>query len=322
MAKKINYHFNVHSLSIEKVSVTIKDRLKKIFKVLGFGSVFAAVVLLIAYNFFNSPKEKMLLREIEQYKLQFEIMNNKLNNISAVLKDIENRDDNIYRVIFEAEPISSSIRNAGIGGNNRYANLEGFKNSEQIIETAKKIDKISRQLYVQSKSFDEVYEMAKNKEDMMVRLPAIMPMPKNKGQIISGFGLRFHPILKYRRMHTGIDIAAPKGTPIYATGNGIVTSADREGGYGITCQINHGYGYETLYGHLSKVIVKPGQKVKRGEIIGYVGSTGLSMAPHLHYEVILNGKKVNPVYFFYNDLSPSEYEKVIEKANEENQCLS
>lgn len=322
MAKKINYHFNVHSLSIEKVSVTIKDRLKKIFTVLGFGSVFAAVVLLIAYNFFNSPKEKMLLREIEQYKLQFEIMNNKLNNISAVLKDIENRDDNIYRVIFEAEPISSSIRNAGIGGNNRYANLEGFKNSEQIIETAKKIDKISRQLYVQSKSFDEVYEMAKNKEDMMVRLPAIMPMPKNKGQIISGFGLRFHPILKYRRMHTGIDIAAPKGTPIYATGNGIVTSADREGGYGITCQINHGYGYETLYGHLSKVIVKPGQKVKRGEIIGYVGSTGLSMAPHLHYEVILNGKKVNPVYFFYNDLSPSEYEKVIEKANEENQCLS
>lgn len=322
MAKKINYHFNVHSLSIEKVRVTIKDRLKKVFTVVGFGSVFAAVVLLIAYNFFNSPKEKMLLREIEQYKLQFEIMNNKINNISAVLKDIENRDDNIYRVIFEAEPIPSSIRNAGIGGNNRYASLEGFNNSEQIIETAKKIDKISRQLYVQSKSFDEVYEMAKNKEDMMVRLPAILPMPKNRGQIISGFGLRFHPILKYRRMHTGIDISAPKGTPIYATGDGVVTSTGKEGGYGITCQINHGYGYETLYGHLSKVVVKQGQKVKRGEIIGYVGSTGLSMAPHLHYEVILNGKKVNPVYFFYNDLSPAEYEEVIEKSNEENQCLS
>lgn len=322
MPRKIKYHFNVHSLSIEKVRVTLGDRLKKILSIVAFGSVFSALVLIIAYNFFNSPKEKMLQREIEQYKYQFEIMSDKLNNITAVLKDIENRDDNIYRVIFEAEPIPSTIRNAGIGGANRYEELEKLSNSERIIETAKKIDKISRQLYVQSKSFDDVFRMAKSKEDMMLHLPAILPMPKNKGQIISGFGLRFHPILKYRRMHTGIDIAAPKGTPIYATGDGTVVDAGRESGYGITCQINHGYGYQTLYGHLSKLNVKPGQKIKRGEIIGFVGNTGLSMAPHVHYEVILNGQKVNPVYFFYNDLSPSEYEEVIEKANEENQCLS
>ncbi len=322
MPKKIRYHFNVHSLSIEKVRITFKDRFKKLLSVAAFGLVFSTVVLLIAYNFFNSPKEKMLVREIEQYKLQYDIMNDKLNNISAVVKDIENRDDNIYRVIFEAEPIAGSIRNAGIGGANRYAELEGLNNSERIIETAKKIDKISRQLYVQSKSFDEVFRMAKSKDDMMIHLPAILPMPKNKGQIISGFGMRFHPILKYRRMHTGIDISAPKGTPIYATGNGVVTVAGRESGYGITCQINHGYGYQTLYGHMSKINVRPGQKVKRGEVIGYVGSTGLSKAPHVHYEVILNEQKVNPVYFFYNDLSPAEYEKVIEKANEENQCLS
>ncbi len=302
--------------------ITFKDRFKKLLQIVAFGSVFSAVVLLIAYNFFNSPKEKMLIREIEQYKYQYDIMNDKLSNISAVLKDMENRDDNIYRVIFEAEPIASNIRNAGIGGANRYEELEGLNNSERIIETAKKIDNISRKLYVQSKSFDEVFRMAKSKEDMMIHLPAVLPMPKNRGQIISGFGMRFHPILKYRRMHTGIDIAAPKGTPIYATGDGVVLGAGRESGYGITCQINHGYGYQTLYGHLSKLNVRPGQKVKRGEIIGFVGSTGLSKAPHVHYEVILNGQKVNPVYFFYNDLSPSEYEEVIEKANEENQCLS
>lgn len=322
MPKKIRYHFNVHSLSIEKVRVTFKDRFKKLLSIVAYGSVFSAVVLLIAYNFFNSPKEKMLMREIEQYKYQYDIMNDKLSNISAVLKDIENRDDNIYRVIFEAEPIPGTVRNAGIGGANRYEELEGLSNSERIIETAKKIDKISRQLYVQSKSFDDVFRMAKSKEDMMIHLPAVLPMPKNKGQIISGFGMRFHPILKYRRMHTGIDISAPKGTPIYATGDGVVVDAGRESGYGITCQINHGYGYQTLYGHLSKLNVRPGQKVKRGEVIGFVGSTGLSKAPHVHYEVILNGQKVNPVYFFYNDLSPAEYEEVIEKANEENQCLS
>jgi len=322
MPNKIKYHFNVHSLSIEKVRITFKDRFKKWLSIAAFGSVFSTVVLLIAYNFFNSPKEKMLMRENEQYKLQYDIMNDKLNTISAVLTDIENRDDNIYRVIFEAEPIAGTVRNAGIGGANRYADLEGLNNSERVIETARKIDKISRQLYIQSKSFDDVFRMAKSKEDMMIHLPAILPMPKDRGQIISGFGLRFHPILKYRRMHTGIDIAAPKGTPIYATGDGVVIDAGRESGYGICCQINHGYGYQTLYGHMSKINVKPGQKVKRGEIIGLVGSTGLSKAPHVHYEVILNGTKVNPVYFFYNDLSPAEYEKVIEKANEENQCLS
>ena len=233
MPNKTKYHFNVHSLSIEKVRITFKDRFKKLLQIVAFGSVFSAVVLLIAYNFFNSPKEKMLIREIEQYKYQYDIMNDKLSNISAVLKDMENRDDNIYRVIFEAEPIASNIRNAGIGGANRYEELEGLNNSERIIETAKKIDNISRKLYVQSKSFDEVFRMAKSKEDMMIHLPAVLPMPKNRGQIISGFGMRFHPILKYRRMHTGIDIAAPKGTPIYATGDGVVLGAGRESGYGL-----------------------------------------------------------------------------------------
>jgi murein DD-endopeptidase MepM/ murein hydrolase activator NlpD len=286
------------------------------------GAVFSAAVMLVAYNFFDSPKEKQLRREVEQYKLEYEILNSHLDNVQAVLKDVENRDDNIYRVIFEAEPIPNEVRNAGIGGADRYEKLKGYDNSDLIIETTKKMDKISRMLYVQSKSFDEVFKMAKSKEKLMLNLPAILPLPKNKGQIISGFGLRFHPILKYRRMHTGIDIAAPKGTPIYATGDGVIAKSGRESGYGLTCIINHGFGYQTLYGHMSSIRVREGQKVKRGEVIGYVGSTGLSKAPHVHYEVILNGNKVNPVFFFYNDLSPDEYENVIDKANEENQCLS
>jgi len=286
------------------------------------GAVFSAAVMLVAYNFFDSPKEKQLRREVEQYKLEYEILNSRLDNVQAVLKDVENRDDNIYRVIFEAEPIPNEVRNAGIGGADRYEKLKGYDNSDLIIETTQKMDKISRKLYVQSKSFDEVFKMAKSKEKLMLNLPAILPLPKNKGQIISGFGLRFHPILKYRRMHTGIDIAAPKGTPIYATGDGVIAKSGRESGYGLTCIINHGFGYQTLYGHMSSIRVREGQKVKRGEVIGYVGSTGLSKAPHVHYEVILNGNKVNPVFFFYNDLSPDEYENVIDKANEENQCLS
>ncbi len=286
------------------------------------GAVFSAAVMLVAYNFFDSPKEKQLRREVEQYKLEYEILNSRLDNVQAVLKDVENRDDNIYRVIFEAEPIPNEVRNAGIGGADRYEKLKGYDNSDLIIETTQKMDKISRKLYVQSKSFDEVFKMAKSKEKLMLNLPAILPLPKNKGQIISGFGLRFHPILKYRRMHTGIDISAPKGTPIYATGDGVIAKSGRESGYGLTCIINHGFGYQTLYGHMSSIRVHEGQKVKRGEVIGYVGSTGLSKAPHVHYEVILNGNKVNPVFFFYNDLSPDEYENVIDKANEENQCLS
>ncbi|MFZ4401709.1 MAG: M23 family metallopeptidase [Bacteroidales bacterium] len=322
MSKKIKYHFNIHSLSIEKVRITFKDRFKKIFTLVVWGLVFSFFVLFISFNLFNSPKEKMLAREIEQYKLKYEIMNDKLNNISLVLKGIENRDDNIYRVIFEADPVAAAIRNAGIGGANRYNELEGLNNSELVIKTFRKIDNISRRLYVQSKSFDDVFNMAKSKEDMMVHLPAILPISKSIGKIVSGFGIRFQPILKYRGMHTGIDIAAPKGTPIYATGDGVIVNPIGVSGYGIVCVINHGYGYQTLYGHMSKINVNPGQKIRRGEIIGFVGSTGVSTGSHVHYEVILKGQKINPVFFFYNDLKPKEYEKIIEKANEENQCLS
>ncbi len=321
---KIKYKFDPHSLSYEQIATTIKDRLLKFLYVVAAGAVFSFVVLLIAYNFLDSPKEKILKREIRQYKLQYEILNERLDRISMVMDDIQNRDDNIYRVIFEAEPIPSTIRKAGYGGTNRYAKLEGYSNSDILTETTKKIDLISRQLYIQSISFDDVFKMAKGKAQMLACIPAIQPISnKQLTMIASGFGYRFHPIYKTIRMHTGIDFTAHKGTPIYATGDGVVSKGNENlSGYGIACVIDHGYGYKTLYGHMYKMIVNPGQKVKRGQVIGYVGNTGISIGPHLHYEVIKNGIKVNPINYFYQDLTPEEYEKVIEISSRVNQALS
>ncbi|MCX6273311.1 MAG: peptidoglycan DD-metalloendopeptidase family protein [Bacteroidetes bacterium] len=320
---KVKYHFNSKSLTFEKVSLKWRDYFMKLMSYLATGAVFSAVVILIAYNFFNSPKEKAQQREIEQYKLQYKILNDRLDKINGVLTELQEKDDNIYRVIFEAEPISSSIRKAAQGGSNKYAKLEGLKNSEILVETTKKLDLIARQMYVQSKSFDEVFYMARNKEQMMACLPAIVPIRGGTARIVSGYGFRIHPIYKTLRMHYGIDFTAPKGTPVFATADGtVVTPEAGMSGYGIVVELNHGFGYQTTYSHLSRVAVRPGQKVKRGEVIGYVGSTGLAVAPHLHYEVMKNGKKINPVNFFFNDLSPEEYKKVLEIASRVTQSLS
>jgi murein DD-endopeptidase MepM/ murein hydrolase activator NlpD len=288
------------------------------------GLVFAGVVLFVAYQFFNSPKELMLKRENEQYAIQLDLLNKRVDKLSKVLEDIENRDDNIYRTIFEAEPIPSEVRKAGIGGADRYEDLKGYQNSQMIIETAQKIDRLSRELYIQSTSFDEVYRLAKNKAKMLASIPAIQPISnKSLKRIASGFGYRIHPIYKTWRMHTGIDFTAPIGTPIYATGDGVVErKKGKMTGYGKVVVIDHGYGYESLYAHMSKIIVKPGEKVKRGQVIGYVGNTGRSTGPHLHYEIKKNGKPVNPVHFFFQDLTPEEYEKVIEIASRPNQSMS
>lgn len=319
----IKYRFNTKSLSIERVNETIWDKIKKILRISLAGLVFSVIVLIIGYTFFDSPKENMLHREINQYQLQYDILNDRIGKMSRVLEDIQHRDDNIYRVIFEADPISRSERKAGYGGAARYTELEGYENTDLIKDVHESIDKLARQLYVQSKSYDEVFEMAKNKADMLASIPAIIPIERGIERIISGFGYRIHPIYKTMRMHSGIDLSAPRGTPIYATGKGVVTKAERNRhGYGIMVKIDHGYGYETLYAHMSKLDVRRGDKITRGEVIGFVGSTGISTAPHLHYEVIRNGKKVNPVNYFYNDLTPEEFEYIIEKASKVNQSLS
>jgi murein DD-endopeptidase MepM/ murein hydrolase activator NlpD len=250
-------------------------------------------------------------------------MDKSLNQISAVLENIKDRDDNIYRVIFEAEPIPNSIRKAGIGGVNRYKDLEGYDNSEILLSTVKKVDQISKQLYIQSKSFDEVIEMAQRKSDMMASIPAIQPV-KNKElkRIASGYGRRIDPYYKKLKFHYGVDFSAPKGTPIYATGDGKVAKTKRSRrGFGNHIVIDHGYGYESLYAHMTKYTVRKGQKVKRGDVIGYVGSTGKSTAPHLHYEVHKDGKKINPAYYFHNDLSPEEFDRMLELSSQENQSF-
>ena len=321
---KNKYKLNPHSLEYERVKLNTRALLKRGISYLLGSAVFAALVLFISYSIFNSPKELMQARELEQSAMQYEIMNSRLDQLTKVLENIEERDDNIYRTIFEAEPIPSDIRKAGIGGSDRYASLKGYENSNTIISTAQKLDRLSRELFIQSKSFDEVYKMAKDKAKMLASIPAIQPLSnKDLKRIASGFGYRIHPIYKTFRMHTGIDFSAPVGTPLYATGDGVVEHLkSRMTGYGKLVIINHGYGYESLYGHMSKIIVKAGEKVKRGQVIGYVGNTGRSTGPHCHYEVRKNGKPVNPAHFFFQDLTPEEYEKVLEISSRPNQSMS
>jgi len=320
---KIRYQFNTKSLKIEKIQVSMKERLRRLLSVLAFGLVFSAVVIGVAYNFFSSPKERMLQREVEQYKLQYKILNDRLDLFSDVLSDLQDRDDNIYRVIFEAEPIPNSIRQAGYGGADRYAKLEGYKNSEIIKSTTKKLDIITSRLYVQSKSFDEVFSLAKNKEKLAASIPAIQPLSNNDlKRVGSYFGYRTDPFYKVAKFHEGIDFTASIGTPVHTTGDGMVIKVEREhGGYGNSIVISHGFSYETLYAHLSKINVQRGQLVKRGQIIGLVGNTGKSTAPHLHYEVHKGGQPINPINYFFNDITPDEYQKMIELSMRPSQTL-
>jgi len=319
---KIKYKFNKKSLTFERARVTFKKRLLYFFTHLSTGVVFAAVVLIIAYNFLDSPKEKAQKREIEQMTLQYRIMNDQLDRVTKLIADLQDRDDNIYRVIFEAEPIPSSVRQAGIGGVDRYEKLKGYKNSDLLIETQKTMDKILGQLYIQSKSFDEVFDLAKNKEKMLVSIPAIQPVSnKDLRRIGSYFGSRTDPFYKVFKFHEGIDFSASVGTEVYATGNGTVVEVGRNAGYGNEIIIDHGYSYKTTYAHLSRMFVKPGQAIRRGQIIGYVGNTGKSTSPHLHYEVRKNGVAVNPIYYFFNDLTPEEFQTMLELSSRPSQTM-
>lgn len=320
---KVKYRFNPKSLSYEKVKTNWKEITLRVLSYLATGTVFAAVTIVLAYKFLPSPNEKKKNREVEEVLLQYELLQKKMDQIDKVVADLEDRDNNIYRVIFEAEPIPNELRNAGFGGVDRYKKLEGYDNSELMIETTKRLDKLTKRLYIQSKSFDDVVKMARNKQQLINSIPAIMPI-NNKflRHAPSGFGWRTHPIYKSSEFHPGMDFASPEGTPIYATGDGVVERADNTAqGYGNHVVLNHGYGYQTLYGHMSKIATSAGKKVKRGELIGYVGSTGLSTAPHVHYEVIKNGEKVNPINFYYNDLSPEEYQIMLELSSKSTQSF-
>lgn len=311
---KHKYKFNPESLSYTRIEKTTKRRVF-IFLTYFFASVVLSFLYFLVFSvFFDSPKEKGLKRQISELKVNYQIVNEELNKIETILTDLQERDDNIYRTIFEAEPIHSSVREAGTGGSNSYRDLEKIENSEIVIDVKSRLDKIMKKIYIQSTSYDEVIDLAKNKEDMLASIPAIQPISnKDLKRTASGWGYRIHPIYKIRKFHYGQDFTAPTNTEIYVTGNGVVENIiNSKRGYGNHIIINHGYGYKTLYAHLNSVNVKNGQKVKRGDVIGFVGSTGLSTAPHLHYEVMLNGKKVNPVNYYFNDLTAEEYERMIE----------
>jgi murein DD-endopeptidase MepM/ murein hydrolase activator NlpD len=320
---KVKYYYDTKTLSYKRIKLSRVNKVRNLFYFL-IGSAFTGLVMVIIFfQFFDSPKEKILNREIKQLSSQYEVVQDKLQQVELVLDDIQERDDNIYRVIFEADPIPKSIRKAGYGGVNRYQDLSGYNNAELIISTAKKIDQITKQLYIQSKSFDNIIELAKNKADMLASMPAIQPVSnKDLSRMASGYGYRIHPIYKTKKFHAGMDFSAKIGTPIYATGDGKISKVRKSRrGYGNHVIIDHGFGYKTLYAHMSRYIVKRGQKVNRGDVIGYVGSSGTSVAPHLHYEVHKDGKKINPINFYYNDLTPDQYEKILELSSKSNQSF-
>ena len=320
---KNKYKFNSRSLNYDKVERTIKQKIYRILTNALAVFVVAVFVNFILSFFIDFPAVKKLKRENKQLLTQYQSLNTKLDQATLWLNEMQERDDNIYRVVFEANPIDPNYRKAGFGGVNRYADLEGYDNSELIIETSKQLDRINKQLYVQSKSYDELIDLAENKENMLSSIPAIQPLAdKDVTRFASGFGFRIHPIYKTRKMLSGVDLTAPTGTKVYATGDGFIMKAGySRGGYGKRIIIDHSFGYKTIYAHLSKVGVKNGQLIKRGDVIGYVGNTGRSTAPHLHYEVRYKNKPVNPVNFYFNDLTPEEYDRMIEISSRSNQSF-
>ena len=310
------YVFNPKTLNYEKFEEPVKKRVGRAVLYVLSTAVFALLFVIVFFVFFGSPKEKSQAREIDYLKLQYEILDDKLDNMNILLEDMQQRDDNIYRLIFEADPIPSSVRKAGYGGVDRYDSLYGYKDSEIVVKVAKKLDMVASQLYVQSKSYDEVFALAKNKAQMLACIPAIIPMKESDiRQISSYFGYRSDPIYKVAKFHSGIDFASAVGTEVFVTGDGTVEKVENNHwGYGNLITINHGYGYKTQYAHLLKFAVRTGQKVKRGQVIGYVGNTGKSTGSHLHYEVLKNGEPTDPMHFFFNDLSPEQYEQILEQA--------
>jgi len=322
---KVKYYYDPDTLSYRKIEPKKSRRYRNIF-LFSLGSVISGLlglILLLNTNLLNTPRELSLQREAKNYELRFELLNKKMEQMEYVLANIEDRDNNIYRLYFEANPIPEEQRKAGFGGVNRYKSLEGFNNSEMITSTTKRLDIIQKQMVIQSKSLDEITKLAEEKEKLLAGIPAIQPVNNEElTRMASGFGWRSDPFTKARKMHRGMDFTAPKGTPIYASGDGVVKRADNNAsGYGKHIRIDHGYGYMTLYGHLSKYNVKRRQKVKRGDLIGFVGSTGRSEAPHLHYEVWKEGERINPINFYYGSLSAEEFENMLKYATQENQSL-
>lgn len=322
---KVKYYYDSEKLAYQQIVVKKRRKFGYIALFLLSSALFGLLsfVVLLNTTFFETPKDRLLSRELDNYKIRYTLLNKKIDQIDEVLESVAERDNNLYRVYFNTSPIPDEQRKAGFGGINRYQELEGFNNSALVINTSKRVDVISKELAIQSKSLDEILKLAKDKNKLLAAIPAIQPVKnENLRQMASGFGYRTDPFTKAKKFHAGMDFSAKSGTPIFATGDGVVDRADNTAsGYGNHIVIKHGFGYETLYAHLSKYNVKRGQRVKRGDIIGFVGSTGRSEAPHLHYEVHKNGSVVNPINFYYGNISAEEYVVISKLANQENQSL-
>lgn len=313
---RLKYKFNPSTLNFEKISYGIRDYTLSALRYLFAGLVIGAIGVVLYASFFKDPETARLSREVKFLKNQIEDLNQQIDTLELFAADLQDRDDNVYRSIFGAEPFPDHLRRSGVGGSDRYKAVKGYDNSEDIIEIQKRINRLQRALVAQSKSYEEVYELAKSKDTMLGCIPAIQPVSnKDLKRLASGFGMRIHPIYKIAKMHTGLDFTADIGTEIYATGDGVIESIESKfSGYGNHVIINHGFGYESLYAHMSRIAVTAGQRVRRGQIIGYVGNTGASTGPHLHYEVMKNGEKVDPSFYFYNDITPEQYEAMLKRS--------
>ena len=322
---KTKYYFDKDNLEFIPIKRTNLNKLYNLLLFLISSIIFGGfiTVLLLNTEFIDTPQELVQSREIKNYELQLKVLNKKLEQVESTLANIEKRDNNLYRVYFEASPIPEAQRKMGFGGINRYDYLNGYENSDLIIGTTERIDILTKELVIQSKSLDEIELLAKNKESLLSSIPTIQPISNSDlKRMASGFGWRTDPFTKKRKRHWGMDFSAERGSPIYATGDGKISRADnRAAGFGNHVRIDHGFGYVSIYAHMDKISVRKGNRVKRGDIIGYVGSSGRSVAPHLHYEITKDGEKLNPINFYYGSLSPGEFEILITQASQENQSL-
>ncbi|MBM3414079.1 MAG: M23 family metallopeptidase [Bacteroidetes bacterium] len=321
--KKVKYYYNTHTLRYEKAMTPIQVKLLRVFGFVAASLVTASLIAYFAFRFVGSPREKMLELQNKEMREDYYQLVEKANILDQQMKELETRDNDIYRAIFEATPIPDSVRAKKIETELEIAKIEKISSKQLTSSVAATLDNLVQRIRSQEKSYEEVDQLVKDKERLLAHTPAIQPVSnKNLKRIASGFGYRIDPIYKTPRLHPGLDFTAPQGTPIYATANGKVEVAGNLGdGYGRHVIIAHGYGYKTLYGHMVRIKARIGQTVKRGEVIGWVGSTGKSTGPHCHYEVIKNGSPIDPIYFFYNDLTPAQFDRILKQAAASNQSM-
>jgi murein DD-endopeptidase MepM/ murein hydrolase activator NlpD len=321
--KKVKYYFNTHSLRFEKLVTPLRVKLLRVFAFFATAIVTAGIIVLIAFQYIDSPKTIMLEQQNTDLKDNYAIIQQQVNTLQQQMDELLKRDNNVYRSIFESSPIPDSARLKAMEKLKEVQLVTSLGETDLIKSLGTQLNRLTLLAAYQQKSFNDVEAMVKNKEKLLAAIPAIQPVSdKDLTRVASGYGTRIDPVYKVPKFHAGLDFTSPIGTPIYATADGIVTDAGfNSGGYGNRVVINHGFGYETLYGHMYRIKVRMRQKIKRGEVIGYVGSTGKSTGPHCHYEVHKNGTPVDPVYYFYNDLTPEQYDRLLKLAQTANQSF-